>query len=153
MKTLELSFDVRWADVDANKHMRHSAYYDYAAHLRVQLLKGIGMDVATLAKSGIGPVLFREEGVFMREINMDDNIRINVKLKRVRKDGSRWTFFHEFHKDEGEVAAIVTVDGAWLDLNIRKLAALPENLNQLMLGISRTDDFEFDIKKTGIKSK
>jgi len=147
MKPLELSFDIRWADIDANKHMRHSAYYDYAAHLRVQLLKNIGMDVVSLAKSGIGPVLFREEGIFMREISMDDNIRVNVKLKRLREDGSRWTFFHEFHKDEGKPAATVTVDGAWLDLDKRKLTALPDNFIQLMLDISRTDDFEFDIKK------
>ena len=60
MNVLELPFDVRWADIDANSHMRHSAYYDYAAHLRVQLLKSIGMDIMTLSKLGIGPVLFRE---------------------------------------------------------------------------------------------
>ncbi len=144
MKILELSFDVRWADIDANKHMRHSAYYDYAAHLRVQLLKNRGMDVVTLSKLGIGPVLFREEAIFMREINMDDTIRVNVKLKRSREDGSRWTFIHEFHKDDEKVAATVTVDGAWLDLKKRKLTALPDHFLQLFLDIPRTDDFEFD---------
>ena len=146
MKILELSFDVRWADIDANQHMRHSAYYDYAAHLRVQLLKNIGMDVVMLSKLEIGPVLFREEAVFMREIGMDDTIRVNVKLKRIREDGSRWTFYHGFYKDDGEVAATVVVDGAWLDLKKRKLTALPDNFLQLMLEIPRTDDFEFDMK-------
>lgn len=146
MKTLELSFDVRWADIDANQHMRHSAYYDYAAHLRVQLLKNIGMDVVTLSRSGIGPVLFREEAVFMREISMDDSIRVNVKLKRTREDASRWTFYHEFHKNDKKPAATVTVDGAWLDLNKRKLTALPDHFLQIFLEIPRTDDFELDIK-------
>ena len=127
MKILELPFDVRWADIDANKHMRHSAYYDYATHLRVQLLRNIGMDIATLSKLEIGPVLFREGAVFMREISMDDTIRVNVKLKRIREDGSRWTFYHEFHKDEEKVAAIVTVDSAWIDLKKRKLTALPDH--------------------------
>ena len=92
MKVLELPFVVRWADVDANRHMRHSAYYDYAAHLRVQLLKRIGMDLVTLSKAGIGPVLFREEAVFLREISMDETIRVNVKIKRIREDASHWTF-------------------------------------------------------------
>lgn len=147
MEVLELSFDVRWADIDANKHMRHSAYYDYAAHLRVQMLKNIGMDVVTLSKFEIGPVLFREEAIFMREISMQDTIKVNVKLKSTREDGSRWTFYHEFHKDEGIAAATVTVDGAWLDLKKRKLTALPDHFLKLMLDIPRTDDFEFDIKK------
>ena len=147
MKALELSFDVRWADIDANKHMRHSAYYDYAAHLRVQLLKDIGIDVATLSELKIGPVLFREEAVFMREIGMDDTISVNVKIKRLRKDASRWTFIHEFRKSDDTVAAVVTVDGAWLDLNKRKLTVLPDHFIQIFLDITRTDDFEFDIKK------
>ncbi|MDH3325406.1 MAG: thioesterase family protein [Gammaproteobacteria bacterium] len=146
MEALDLSFDVRWADIDANQHMRHSAYYDYAAHLRVQLLKKIGMDVITLSSLKIGPVLFREEALFLREIGMDDRIRVNVKLKRMRPDGSRWTFFHEFFKDEGKVAATVTVDGAWLDLTKRKLIALPDQYLELALGIVRTSDFEFEIK-------
>ena len=147
MKTFELSFDVRRADIDANKHMRHSAYYDYAAHLRVQLLKNIGMDLVTLSKLGIGPVLFREEAVFMREINMDDTIRVNVKLKRTREDASRWTFIHEFYKDDKAVAAKVTVEGALLDLNKRKLTALPDHFLHIFLNIPRTNDFEFDIKQ------
>ena len=144
MEILEVPFAVRWADIDANKHMRHSAYYDYATHLRVQLLKNMGMDIVTLSKLGIGPVLFREEAVFMREKSMDDTIRVNVKLKRSREDGSRWTFIHEFHKDDEKVAATVTVDGAWLDLKTRKLTTLPDHFLQLFLNIPRTDDFEFE---------
>jgi len=147
MKSLELSFDVRWADIDANRHMRHSAYYDYAAHLRVQLLKSIGIDLVKLGKQSIAPVLFREESIFMHEIIMDDTITINVKLKRTRQDASRWTFYHEIFNTKGTLSATVTVDGAWLDLKKRKLTKLPDALLQSFLNISRTDDFEFEIKK------
>lgn len=143
MKVLEFPFVVRWADIDANRHMRHSAYYDYAAHLRVQLLKSIGMDLDTLSGLGIGPVLFREEAVFMREISMDEAIRVNLKLKRIRKDSSRWTFFHEFLKGDNTIATTVTVDGAWLDLNKRRLTVLPDNFIHLLHEIPRTEDFEF----------
>ena len=82
----------------------------------------------------------------MREINMNDRIRVNVKLKRTQEDASRWTFVREFHKDDEKAAAIVTVDGAWLDLNKRKLTPLPDQFLQVFLSIPRTDDFEFDIK-------
>ena len=147
MKVLELPFDVRWADIDANRHMRHSAYYDYAAHLRVQLLKNIGVDIITLSELKIGPVLFREEAIFMREIGIDDTIRVNVKLKRAREDASRWTFIHEIRKTDDTIAATVTVDGAWFDLKKRKLIALPDNFLLTFLDIAKTDDFELDIKK------
>jgi len=141
MDVFEKTFEVRWADVDANQHMRHSAYYDYAAHLRVQLLEALGMGVRLLAKNKIGPVLFREEAKFFREIGIIAEIRVNVQLKSMRADGSRWTFVHEFYKDEGEVATLVTVDGAWLDLTQRKLTALPQQLLDYTNEIPRTNDF------------
>ena len=144
MQNFESSFDVRWADIDANRHMRHSAYYDYAAHLRVQLLESIGMDVETLSRLQIGPVLFREEAIFHREIGMNERITVNIKLKRSRKDGSRWTFVHEFIKDNGKVAATVTVDGAWLDLAKRKLTALPEQFLDAIFNIPHCEDFAFE---------
>ena len=35
--------DVRWADCDANRHMRHSAYSDMCADTRIAFLSEIGM--------------------------------------------------------------------------------------------------------------
>lgn len=36
---LTKEFEVKWADLDPNRHMRHSAYNDYAAHMRVKFLE------------------------------------------------------------------------------------------------------------------
>ncbi|MCI0506328.1 MAG: thioesterase family protein [Gammaproteobacteria bacterium] len=148
MKEFSRTFNIRWADVDVNRHMRHSAYNDYAAHVRIQLLKEIGMDIDTLAGLNFGPVLFREETVFFREIGMNEDIKVNVKLKSARNDGSRWSFVHEFINNEGKVAATVTVDGAWIDLKKRKLTALPDECRESMFNIPRTDDFAFEPDKT-----
>lgn len=138
------TYDVRWADIDANRHMRHSAFYDYAAQVRVDLLKEIGMSIDVLAGHHIGPVLFREEAIFKREIAMYDKINVYVKLKRSREDGSRWTFQHEIVKGDGVLAAVVTVDGAWLDLKKRKLTGLPDELLKKTTSIPRTEDFKFE---------
>ena len=146
MKEFSLEFEVRWADMDANRHMRHSAYYDYAAHLRVKLLKAINLDLATMAELNFGPVLFREETIFLREIGLGETISVDVQLQKARRDGSRWTFVHEFKKDNGKVAAKLTVDGAWLDLQKRKLTALPEQFHQDLFEIPQTADFCFTDK-------
>lgn len=146
MKEFSLGFEVRWADMDANRHMRHSAYNDYAAHLRVKLLKAIDLDLATMAKLNFGPVLFREETVFLRETGLGETISVDVKLQKTRRDGSRWTFVHEFFKENGKVAARLTVDGAWMDLEKRKLTALPEQFQQGLFEIPHTEDFCFEDK-------
>lgn len=146
MKEFSLNFEVRWADIDANRHMRHSAYNDYAAHLRVKLLKEINLDLATMAELNFGPVLFREETVFLRETGLGETINVDVKLQKTRRDGSRWTFVHEFLKENGKVAARLTVDGAWMDLEKRKLTALPEQFQQSLFDIPHTEDFCFEEK-------
>ncbi|MDH5445106.1 MAG: thioesterase family protein [Gammaproteobacteria bacterium] len=141
MDNFSMQFEVRWADVDANRHMRHSAYNDYAAHLRVKLLKAIDMDLVTMAKHNFGPVLFREETIFYRELNMGDVITVDARLQKTRPDGSRWTFVHSFTKPDGKLAATVTVDGAWMDLAKRKLTALPEQFLEKVFTIPQTEDF------------
>lgn len=146
MKEFSVKFEVRWADIDANRHMRHSAYNDYAAHLRVKLLKKINLDLATMAELNFGPVLFREETVFLRETGLGETISVDVKLHKTRRDGSRWTFVHEFLKENGKVAARLTVDGAWMDLEKRKLTALPEQFQQDLFAIPQTEDFSFEEK-------
>jgi len=141
MQQYSLNFEVRWADMDANRHMRHSAYNDYAAHLRVKLLKAIGLDLASMAKLNFGPVLFREEIIFYRETGMGETVSVDVKLQQSRPDGSRWTFVHEFKKENGKTAARLTVDGAWMDLTTRKLTALPAQYQQSIFEIPLSDDF------------
>ena len=32
----KVSFNTKWADFDPNRHMRHTAYNDYAAEVRVR---------------------------------------------------------------------------------------------------------------------
>ena len=141
MQEISFSFEVRWADMDANRHMRHSAYNDYAAHLRMKLLTAIKLDLARLAELNLGPVLFREETLFYRETGLGETISVDVKLQKARADASRWTFVHEFKKENGKVAARITVDGAWMDLATRKLTALPEQYRQSIFEIPQSDDF------------
>jgi len=143
MDNFSLSIDVRWADVDANRHVRHSAYPDYAAHMRIRLLQAIDMDIETLAKHSLGPVLFREETIFHREAGLNETLSVNAKLQKVRQDGSRWTFVQEVFRADGKLSAVVTVDGDWIDLKKRKLCALPDQFLSSFVDIPRTEDFAF----------
>ena len=69
---------VRWAELDPNGHMRHSAYADFAADLRVNWLASLGYTVPKFAELRLGPILFREETKFMKELHGGETIRVKV---------------------------------------------------------------------------
>lgn len=123
-----ITYRTRWADMDPNGHMRHSAYADYAADQRIVLLAAWGYDVARFAQLRLGPILFREETLFLKEVLIGESIHVDSRLAALNADGSRWSIRHTVYKADGRVAATVTVDGAWLDLDRRKLAVPPAEL-------------------------
>ncbi len=125
------TYTIRWADMDANIHMRHSAYNDYAAQTRLLFMaeNGFGMDWFKL--HNVFPVLFREETVFLKEIHGNETITVDAVLVKMSDDGSRWTIMNRFYKSNGVLAARLTVDGAWMDIVARKLKNPPVELLEL----------------------
>jgi acyl-CoA thioester hydrolase len=125
MNAYQLQPEIRWSDLDPNFHLRHSVYYDYGAYCRVNFLREHGLTPEIMLQHHIGPILFREECLFKKEIRMGDQLTINVMLDKATADFSRWTMIHELWKNKDVLAALITVDGAWIDTRIRKLAKLP----------------------------
>lgn len=132
---------VMWSQVDANMHLRHSAYADFAAQARLQILETLGFNADLLEKLKIGPILFREELIYMREVRPSDTVRITCVLTKCRKDGSRWSFRQELYRGDGIQAALINVDGAWIDTEKRKLTGLPEEWAAKFMHIPKSDDF------------
>jgi acyl-CoA thioester hydrolase len=139
--------EVIWAQMDSNQHMRHSAYADVAAQARLNMLREAGLDPAALLGAGIGPVLFREELFYLREIALNERITVTCEITRARADGSRWAIRHEIYRSDGVKAAIVITEGAWIDHHKRKLALLPPELSSAFATSPRSDDFVEDIPK------
>jgi len=116
---------VRWSDLDPNVHLRHSVYYDWGAFCRIAFLNEHQLTTELMQRLQIGPILFREECIFKKEIRLGDKVTISLQVLKAKKDFSRWTIQHTVVKNDDTVAAIITVDGAWLDTGKRKLAAPP----------------------------
>ncbi|WP_338648244.1 acyl-CoA thioesterase [Flavobacterium sp. KS-LB2] len=117
----ELSF--RWSDLDPNFHVRHSAYYDFGAQHRIEILESLGLTMKVMQAQGFGPILFREECVFRKEIKLGDTIFMQTKTSKMKPDASRWSIVHEFLNKDNQICATITVDGAWMDVKLRKLAS------------------------------
>lgn len=136
----QLSF--RWADLDPNFHVRHSVYYDCAAQHRMEILENLGLNLKIFQAQHFGPVLFREECIFRKEIKLNDSIFIHTKVAKMKTDASRWSIVHEFRNEENILCATLTVDGAWMDTKLRKLVnPVPEIAIQALISIPKSEDF------------
>jgi len=132
---------VLWSQIDANQHMRHSAYADVCAQARLNMLQSIGLKSTTLFEYKIGPVLFREELKYLREIALGDNVEVVCEVLNSRPDGSRWTIRHEIYRGDGIKAAIVIADGSWIDMEKRKLAVLPTAISDMFAHAPKAHDY------------
>lgn len=132
---------VLWAQIDPNRHLRHSAYADFCAQARSNMLNKIGLSLEQFAIHHIGPILFREELLYHKEIHLDEEIYVEVELTQFNRTNSRFSFRHLVFKADGTKSATIHVDGAWLDLEKRKLTSIPQEWNHFIDKIPKSNDF------------
>jgi acyl-CoA thioester hydrolase len=138
----ERALQLRWSDMDPNMHIRHSVYYDFGAQIRTEYLYENGLTPQLMMKHNIGPVLFREEAMFRKELRFGDDLVMNLMVVRLKKDGSRFSIRHEIKK-EGRVCATLNIDGAWIDQLERKLTVPPEIVFRAFDRMPKAEDFEW----------
>ena len=139
IKTVE----VRWADLDPNFHVRHSAYYDWGASARIGFLQQQGITVVFMQQHSFGPVIFREECVFRKELTLPDEVKIDITLCKAMPNFYKWTIRHTVYKNEGVVAAVITIDGAWIDTVKRKLTIPPAEVLETFGNMPKDANFEW----------
>jgi len=143
MENYSVPLNIRWADIDANRHLRHSVYYDFAAAMRMNYLNGNGLTTEKLMEWQVGPILFREEALFKREVRLEDKVMIDFKILKCMPDYSRWSLQHHITKADGTVCTIINVDGAWMDLVKRKLTVPNEFIQKIFADIPKSPEFEW----------
>ena len=140
----KIPVSLRWADFDPNFHLRHSVYYDFAATARVEFLTAHGLSTRLMIERHFGPILFREEALFRKEVRPGDELYITVAVTKLRRDASRFSFRHELVRASDDVVcAIMNIDGAWIDTVQRKLTVPPQEVFELMENAPRAEDFEW----------
>lgn len=142
METFRHTVEVRWADCDANQHVRHSAYADFCTHARIEWLRAHGFGFEQFQQQAFGPVIFKESTEYFKELKMSERLDVVVSIAGMSEDGSRFRIRHDMYKEDGRQAARHEVFGAWFDLRSRKLMAPPTALAEIFAKLGRTDDFE-----------
>lgn len=143
MENFNRIIQIRWSDLDPNFHLRHSVYYDWGAYCRVEFLNEYGLSADVMQQLRFGPILFREECIFRKEIRSGDQVVIDLKLIKSRKDFSRWSIQHRITKNGDILCAVLSVDGAWLNVVERKLASPPEQVYEVFNKMPKDEKFEW----------
>ena len=134
-------FDIRWSDLDANRHVANSAYINFMSHTRMGFLMENGFGQKEMAKHNIGPVVFYEHVYYFKEIFAGKPLKVSLQLKGLSEDGMYFEFVHNFYDHKGQNFASCEMMGGWIDLKERKLIGLPSDLFENLNSLSHTDDF------------
>ena len=134
-------FEVRWADLDANRHLRNTAYLDYATHVRFAFLAENGFSPSRFGELRFGPVILREEMTFRREVGPNEVLTVDYRLAALSQDRRRFRLRHRVFRGDGVEAARIETDGGWMDLETRKLRPPPGELQRTLDRLARTGDF------------
>lgn len=126
------NLEIRWSDLDPNVHVRHSVYYDWGAKTRMEMLAAIGISPQELAAHGVGVILMEEQCKFRREIKWGDSIYMLSDWEPSGPKGEphMFSFSHRILKGADIFCAEITILGAWIDIERRKLCAPPEELQK-----------------------
>jgi len=151
MEPFAQNIQIRWSDLDMNGHVRHSVYYDYGTQARITHLNKQGIGIDWMKNHGFGPILFREEAKFFREIKSGDELLIDVRLAGLSKDHRKWSICHRILRGD-KLCASIELDGAWLDLKTRRLVSPPKELIEKFEAMERTENFHIIASGKGNKA-
>ena len=150
-------FEIRWSDIDANRHLANSAYMNFMSHTRMAFLMENGFGQKQLAELNIGPVVFYEHIYYFKEVFAGKPVTVTLQLKGLSADGMFFEFLHNIYNHKGEHCASCEMLGSWIDLKERSLTILPNYLIENLEHLEKTEDFKTltkeDTRRFGKKPK
>lgn len=151
------TFEIRWSDLDANRHLANSAYQNFMSHTRMGFLVENGFSSKELAKLNLGPVVFYEHIYYFRELLPEDTAAVSIELKGLSEDGMFFEFEHNIYNQHGYNCARCEMLGGWIDLQKRSLSPLPEDLVKRVEALDKTENFRIltkeDTRRHGLQPK
>ena len=93
-------FEIRWSDLDANRHLANVSYITYAGEARLGFLLSLGLNNKKLSEMTIGPVVFNEQFFYFKEAFLGQKIRVSTALAGLSKEGTFFEFEHNFYNEK-----------------------------------------------------
>ena len=132
MKSYIKTFEVRWSDLDANRHLANTSYLAYLVHTRMSFFTDQGFSQERFAEHQIGPAVLHEEMFYLSEILPSDSVRVDIELGGRSNDYRFQILEHGLYNGQGLLAGYCKATICWMDLKARKVAYPPESLKALI---------------------
>jgi acyl-CoA thioester hydrolase len=142
MDAYSMSYQVRWTDIDANRHVRYSAYIDAAAELRYRFFTEHDLPPEAFDKLGVGPIYTSLTANFYREVRLGETLTITYLLSGLSPSGVRWKVQHDFLKENGKKAVSLWLEGTILNLKTREPIAPTPEIMRVFQQVPRSPNFE-----------
>lgn len=140
-------FEVRWSDVDANRHLANSAYINFMGHTRMAFLMELGFDHKLMAENKIGPVVFYEHMYYFKEVFPGKPVKVSLEVMGMSNDGCFFEFHHNFYDSKGKNVAHCEMMGAWMSLELRQLTRLSKELLERFQQVEKPEGFRILTKE------
>jgi acyl-CoA thioester hydrolase len=136
------TYEVRFSDIDANRHVNHAVYVNACGDMRYQFFAEHGFPPERFEQMGVGPVYTKITTLFLREVLLGEIITITFVLTGLSPSGALWNVHHDIFKSNGKRAVSIDMEGAILDLTTRKPVPPATELMQVFQAIPRSHNLE-----------
>lgn len=136
------AFEIRWADLDANRHVANSSFADLLSETRMSYLRENGFTQQKFEEFGIGPVIFTEEFYYIREIKPNEKIHVSLELLANSSDFKYIKFAHCIFNGEDKLSVYSETFFGWFSLTERKLVVPPMMIHDIFSTLTKADQYE-----------
>lgn len=134
-------FEIRWSDLDANRHVANASYVAFMSHVRMSFLQEHGITLERMMQLNIGPVVLKEEFHYLKEVLPGETVTIDLRALGISPDYRFAKWEHALFRETGELAVYSTITFCWIDLLTRKLIKTPEELRKVMELVPQAPEF------------
>ena len=131
-----------WSDMDFNRHMGNAAYLNLCTTVRMMHFADHGVAMADFERLHVGPVVFRDEIEYFREVHLLENLSVSLSLLGSSNNGSHFKLRNEIWKANGTKAATLVSTGGWMNVTTRKLVVPPDAIKTALDALPRIQPFE-----------
>jgi acyl-CoA thioester hydrolase len=135
-------FQIRWSELDANRHVANSSYADLLSETRMSYLRENGFTQMKFEEVGIGPVIFTEEFFYIREIKPNEKIKVSLELLANSESFKYIKFAHCIFNDEAKLSVYSETFFGWFSLKDRKLIVPPPLIRDILSTVSKAEHYE-----------
>lgn len=122
LETFSKTYEIGWNHLDANAHVKNSAYAEFGDDVRIAFWQMCGASPLLMHELGVGPILFDSYIQFYKELHLGEIIVVDLVLENISEDFRKWKIIQHIYKQEGLIlAAKITLNGSFMDLKTRKV--------------------------------